>query len=52
MNQADKDWELWMARNARYQQQTLIYAKETGKQHYINQQGNIVIQEEKTDDKR
>jgi hypothetical protein len=47
MNQADKDAEKWMEANAKWQYRDLIKAKETGQPHYINQHGDVVIEEKK-----
>jgi len=48
MNQADKDAQMWMEMNQRAQYRELIRAKESGDSHYINQNGDIVIEKEET----
>ena len=48
MNQADKDAQMWMEMNQRAQYRELIRAKESGDSHYINQNGDVIIEKEET----
>ena len=51
MNQADKDAEKWMEMNQKAQYCDLIKAKENGDLHYINQHGDVVIEDKKEEPK-
>jgi hypothetical protein len=45
MNQADKDAAQWMEMNRKAQYRELIRAKESGDVFYINQHGDVVIED-------
>ena len=47
MNQADKDARQWEEANRKWQYRNLIEAKESGQPYYINQHGEVVIEEKK-----
>jgi hypothetical protein len=51
MNQADKDAEQWMEMNQKAQYRELIRAKESGDPYYINQHGDVVIEDKKEEPK-
>jgi hypothetical protein len=51
MNQADKDHEAWQEANQKYQCRKLIQAKESGLLHYINQDGDVIIEKEEHESK-
>ena len=51
MSQADRDAEKWMQANAKWQEQELYRAKETGKQYFINGFGDVVIEKAKEGEK-
>jgi len=51
MNQIDKDHEQWMAANAKWQYERLIEAKESGKAHYVDETGYVVIEKEHKSDR-
>ena len=47
MNQADKDAEKWMEMNQKAQYREWVKATESGTPYYINQHGDVVINEER-----
>jgi hypothetical protein len=51
MNQADKDAEKYMQDRAKWQQRNLYRAKENGDLYYINQHGDVVIEDKKEEPK-
>ena len=47
MNQADKDAQKWIEHHAKWEARRLVEAKESGDPHYINKNGDVVIEKEK-----
>jgi predicted ATPase len=44
MNQADRDAEQYMEAAARWRERMIYRAKETGEAYYVNQFGEVIIQ--------
>ena len=44
MSQADRDAEKWMEANRKWQERQLYRAKETGEAYYINELGQVIIE--------
>lgn len=51
MNQADKDAEQWMKQHREAEYRRWIQATETGTPYYINQHGDVVIDDKKEESK-
>jgi hypothetical protein len=52
MNQADKDAEKWMKMNQEAQYRRWIQATETGTPYFINQHGDVVMENEKKEESK
>ena len=52
MNQADRDAEQWMRENAKWQYRNWVNATETGTPYYIDNNGYVITETKKEEEKK